>query len=45
MKIAASIQELSEIMQRLATIVIDQGTILDRIDYNMDLAVEAVRGP
>lgn len=35
-KIAESIQELSTIFKELAVLVIDQGTILDRIDFNME---------
>merc|ERR1719198_94594 len=41
-KIARSIQELSEIFKELAVLVIDQGTILDRIDFNMEQVVEHV---
>jgi len=39
-KIAKSVEELATIFKELAVLVIDQGTILDRIDYNMDQAVE-----
>lgn len=39
-KIAKSIEELASIFKELAVLVIDQGTILDRIDYNMEHAVE-----
>jgi syntaxin 16 len=38
--IAKSIEELAQIFRELAVLVIDQGTILDRIDYNMESAVE-----
>eukprot|EP00128_Syssomonas_multiformis_P014396 Colp12_sorted_trinity150504_noHs@34340 len=42
-KIAKSIEELAAIFKELAVLVIDQGTILDRIDYNMENAVEHAR--
>lgn len=35
-RIAQSIEELSQIFKELAVLVIDQGTILDRIDFNME---------
>lgn len=38
--IAKSIEELSSIFKELAVLVIDQGTILDRIDFNMEQVVE-----
>lgn len=38
--IAESITELATIFKELAVLVIDQGTILDRIDYNMEQVVE-----
>eukprot|EP01036_Dinobryon_divergens_P034346 gene34346-44367_t len=41
-RIAQSIEELAAIFQELAKLVIDQGTILDRIDFNMENAVEDV---
>ena len=43
MKIAKSIEELAQIFRELAVLVIDQGTILDRIDYNMENALENVK--
>jgi syntaxin 16 len=39
-KIAKSIEELAQIFKELAVLVIDQGTVLDRIDYNMEQVVE-----
>jgi len=39
-RIAESIEELSQIFKELAVLVIDQGTILDRIDFNMEQVVE-----
>ncbi len=39
-KIAKSIEELAAIFKELAVLVIDQGTILDRIDYNMEQVLE-----
>lgn len=38
--IAQSIEELGSIFKELAVLVIDQGTVLDRIDYNMEAVVE-----
>mmetsp|Transcript_7797 Transcript_7797/g.15554 ORF Transcript_7797/g.15554 Transcript_7797/m.15554 type:complete len:104 (+) Transcript_7797:724-1035(+) len=43
MRIAQSIEELSQIFKELAVLVIDQGTILDRIDFNMEQVVEHTR--
>mmetsp|Transcript_8668 Transcript_8668/g.27290 ORF Transcript_8668/g.27290 Transcript_8668/m.27290 type:complete len:295 (+) Transcript_8668:11-895(+) len=38
--IARSIEELAQVFKELAALVIDQGTILDRIDYNLEQAME-----
>lgn len=40
---AKSIEELAQIFKELAVLVIDQGTVLDRIDYNMEMAVERTK--
>jgi len=40
--IAKSIAQLSEIFKELSTLVIDSGTILDRIDFNMEVVTENV---
>eukprot|EP01038_Epipyxis_sp_PR26KG_P004718 gene4718-6623_t len=39
-RLVKSIEELASIFKDLSTLVIDQGTILDRIDFNMESAVE-----
>eukprot|EP00123_Amoebidium_parasiticum_P014098 comp22327_c0_seq1/m.33186 comp22327_c0_seq1/g.33186 ORF comp22327_c0_seq1/g.33186 comp22327_c0_seq1/m.33186 type:complete len:324 (-) comp22327_c0_seq1:807-1778(-) len=36
-KIVQSIKELGDIFRELSTMVIDQGTMLDRIDYNLEM--------
>ena len=40
---AKSVEDLAAIFKDLATLVIDQGTVLDRIDYNMDCVVEKTK--
>ena len=42
-RIAKSIEELAQIFKELAVLVIDQGTILDRIDYNMEQVLEVIQ--
>ena len=39
-KIAKSIEELAGIFKELSAMVIDQGTVLDRIDYNMEQTID-----
>eukprot|EP00656_Telonema_subtile_P001888 TRINITY_DN1081_c0_g1_i1.p2 TRINITY_DN1081_c0_g1~~TRINITY_DN1081_c0_g1_i1.p2 ORF type:complete len:143 (+),score=31.03 TRINITY_DN1081_c0_g1_i1:253-681(+) len=41
-QIAKSVAQLSEIFKELSTLVIDSGTILDRIDFNMEMVVDNV---
>lgn len=43
--ILQSINDLGQIMKDLSVLVIDQGTILDRIDYNMDQVLSACLTP
>ena len=43
-KISQSVVEISMIFKELENIVIDQGTILDNIEYNLDRTVENVQG-
>jgi len=42
LQIAKSINELAEIFKDLQLLVIDQGTILDRIDYNIETTSSTV---
>eukprot|EP01135_Chromosphaera_perkinsii_P005353 Nk52_evm34s343 gene=Nk52_evmTU34s343 len=41
-QIAKSIIELNEVFKEMSVLVIDQGTILDRIDYNIEQVTESV---
>ncbi|SPO31696.1 related to TLG2 - member of the syntaxin family of t-SNAREs [Ustilago trichophora] len=43
-QIAKSIQELAQLFGDLQTLVIDQGTMLDRIDYNVELMGREFKG-
>ncbi|CAG8646057.1 16030_t:CDS:2, partial [Dentiscutata heterogama] len=43
-EIAKSIQTIAEIFNELQALVIDQGTLLDRIDYNVEQMVTNVKG-
>ena len=43
--ILQSIADLGQIMKDLSVLVIDQGTILDRIDYNMEQARSSYPDP
>ncbi|KAN0062342.1 t-SNARE affecting a late Golgi compartment protein 2 [Thecaphora frezii] len=43
-EIAKSIQELAHLFGDLQTLVIDQGTMLDRIDYNVELMSREMEG-
>ncbi|ESN97557.1 hypothetical protein HELRODRAFT_185907 [Helobdella robusta] len=42
LQIVRSIQDLNEIFKELAVMIVDQGTILDRIDYNIEKSAEHV---
>jgi syntaxin 16 len=42
-KVAQSINELASLFRELNVLVIEQGTILDRIDYNVEQTVERVK--
>ena len=42
LNIVKSINDLATIMKDLSLLVIDQGTLLDRIDYNMEQVAKSV---
>lgn len=42
-RIARSVEELAVLFKDLATLVVEQGTMLDRIDYNMESTVERTK--
>ena len=42
-RIAKSVEDLAVLFKELATLVVEQGTILDRIDYTMEQTVEATQ--
>ena len=41
-QVAESVQDLAEMFKEIQVLVIDQGTILDRIDYNIEQAADRV---
>lgn len=43
LRIASSVNDLATMFRELNVLVIEQGTILDRIDYNLEQTVEKVR--
>ena len=42
-KVAKSVDDIAHIFKELAVLVIDQGTILDRVDFNMEMVAEQTR--
>jgi syntaxin 16 len=42
-RLAKSVEDLAVLFKELNTLVVEQGTVLDRIDYNMETAVQHVR--
>jgi syntaxin 16 len=42
-KIAQSVQEIAELFQQLNVLVIEQGSMIDRIDYNIENSLEHVK--
>jgi len=43
MKVVESVQELAQVFKELNLLVIEQGTVLDRIDYNIEQALVKVK--
>ena len=43
-QLARSVNEVGELFERLHAVVLDGGTLLDRIDYNVERSLENVRG-
>jgi len=41
-QVAENVTELAEIFKEIQVLVIDQGTVLDRIDYNIEQAADKV---
>ena len=41
-QVAESVSELADVFKEIHVLVIDQGTILDRIDYNIEQASDRV---
>jgi len=42
-EILASIVELNELFKEFSALVVEQGTLIDRIDYNIETSLESVR--
>jgi len=42
-RVARAVDDISHIFKELAVLVIDQGTILDRVDFNMEAVAERTR--